>query len=310
MFLLLTIGSILSITLVFIIVSICYRPRAAKHPTFVGPDVWTNISLLTDTTTCSGATHFHDLSMSVTGFGKTMYGAVFQVYMITKNYVVITDYNLARLVMTGDNSRGIKESEKTAIARVFDLFPHCSTIFSSPTSDPERRASRKFLAPCFSSSGLKYTFEVILNSLVRCQQKLTAYSASGTVFDLNHFMIRLTFDVITESSFGVNWNTQQEDLKSDGAVFLHEADLWLQEGYRRAFNPFLKYCFWTEEYKRHALATERLVALLQRVASDYRSGRDEDAPLDPSIMGHLMRHQYEDENRRISDMQTFLIAGE
>lgn len=308
---LLVVGGIFLCALGFVVVKLYYRPRNANNPVFVGPDIWTNISLLTDPNSCSGATHFHDLSMALTGFGKTTYGAVYQLYMTSANFVVITDYKLARLVLVGDNSQGIRESEKTSVSRAFDLFLNHGSIFSSPTADPARRAARKFIAPCFSYTHLKYTFGVILKSLVACQNKLAAYAASGAEFELNDVMIRLTFDVITESSFDVNWNTQNEELESDGSVYLRESDKLLREGFRRAFNPLRKYCFWTEDHKRNELARDRIASLLRRVVSKYRAGHEEEeGEEDTSIMGHLMRHQYEHEDRRISDMNTFLTAGE
>jgi cytochrome P450 len=321
MFLLLAFVGVLSSTLLlYVAVKLWYRPRAAKHPVFIGPDMWTNIALLTATTTCTGATHYHNLNSALTGFGKTAFGAVFQLYMLSSHFVVVTDYKLARLVMVGDNSQGIKESEKTTIGLAFDLISKCGSIFSSLTSDPQRHKARKFLAPCFSFSNLKYTFKVILKSLITCQHKLTRYAKAGTTFELNDVMIRLTFDVITESSFGVNWNTQSDDVVSDGTVFLHESDVRLREGARRTFNPLRKYCFWTKDYKRREVAVERILSILRGVVSQYRTAAAAStnansngaaaATVDQSIMGHLMRHEYADDDRRITDMNTFLIAGE
>lgn len=305
--------------LLFLAWKIWYRPHHNSHPPFIGPGISANVALLSDTTTCTNATHFHDLSVSITGFGKTIYGAVFQMYMLSSNFVVITDYRLARLVMVGDASQGIKEPEKSKLVKAFDLFANFGSLFSSQTSDQHRKAARKFLAPCFSFTNLKYTFEVILNSLIKCQHKLSLYAKAGTTFDLNDVMIRLTFDVISESAFGANWNTQSEDVVSDGTVFLHETDVRLRESARRTFNPLRKYCFWSKDYQRHALAIERVVSIMRGVVNDYRAAADSSAKTeasssaatsDLSIMGHLMRHEYADEDRRIADMNAFLIAGE
>lgn len=286
------------------------RLRDPKHPPFLGPDIWTNIALLTDTTCCTGATHFHDLSMSLLGFGKTAYGAVFQLNMISGNFVVITDYKLARIVLAGDPSQGINEAEKTTIGRAFDLFPNIGSIFSSLTSDIRRQKARKFFAPCFSFTNLKYTFTVIMNSLTKCQKKLKKYAKEDFVFELNDVMIKLTFDVITESSFGVNWNTQVDDIVSDGTLYLYESDVRLREGYRRTFNPIRKYCFWLSDYKRHQVAVDRVTRVLRKVVSDYeKSEMISEAGSDQSIMGHIMNHNYENDDMRITDMNTFLIAG-
>jgi cytochrome P450 len=301
-------GIIVTCTALLVAVKLFYRPKYPNHPPFVGPDMWTNVALLTDSTSCSAVTHLLELHKSLNNFGKTTRGAVFQIYMMSKNFTIVSDYNLARLIFAGDISKGVKESEKTSMGRAFDMFPKYGSIFSSLTSDQQRHKTRKFLAPCFSMSNLKYTFEVILNSLVTCQQKLSAYAKDGTEFDLNDVMITLTFDVITESSFGVNWNTQKDDIVSDGTVFLHESEVRLREGFRRTLNPLRKITFWTNDYQRRELAVQRLSTILRKVLSDYRS-RTNDIEADHSIMGHLMNNAYENDDARITDMSTFLTAG-
>ena len=298
--------------LLLLVVKVMYRPQHPDHPPLIGPNFWTNIACLTNTTTAKAPIHLHELSMSVTGHGKTKYGAVFQMYMTSKNFVVVTDHILGRMIFVGDSAKGIKESEKTTIVRVFDLTPKFGSIFSCLTSDTERHRARKFLAPCFSFSNLKYTFEIVLKSLVKCNLKLAAYAKEGSTFDLNDVMIKLTFDVITESSFGMNWNVQSDEV-SDGTMFLHETEIQLREAAQRAFNPFLKYFFWLKGNKRYELAVERIFTVLRKVVSDYRAkqadNQCDDTISDQSIMGHLMRHDYNDEDKRLVDMNAFLVAG-
>ena len=298
--------------LLLLVVKVMYRPQHPDHPPLIGPNFWTNIACLTNTTTAKAVTHLHELSMSVTGYGKTKYGTIFQIYMLVQNTVIVTDFKLARLVLAGDSANGIKESEKSGIGRAFDISPKFGSIFSSLTADPERQRARKFYAPCFSYSNLKYTFAVVLKSLLKCNSKLSRYCESSSTFDLSDVMIRLTFDVITESAFGVNWNVQSDDV-SDGSVFLHENDIRLRESVHQLYNPLRKYFFWVDGVKRRELATERIFTILRKVVDDYRAAdittKGNDIIPDKSIMGHIMQLDYSDEDRRIVDMATFLAAG-
>ena len=129
----------MALSLLYLSLKIWYRPLYKSHPPFMGPNISTNVALLSSTTTCTNATHFHDLSVTLSGFGKTLYGAVFQLYMLNSNFVVVTDYRLARLVMVGDSSKGIKEAEKSLHVKAFNLFANFGSIFSSQTSDPHRQ---------------------------------------------------------------------------------------------------------------------------------------------------------------------------
>ncbi len=158
---------------------------------------------------------------------------------------------------------------------------------------------------------MKYTFKVVLDSLLLCEQKLTKYAEEGTVFELNDVMIKLTFDVITESAFGINWKTQEDGVTSEGNVFLHESDIRTREGFRRTLNPFRKYCFWLSSHSRYEVATKRVLSILRRVVEDYRSRANAVSTNsdDESIMGHLMRNEYSCDDRRIVDMNSFLLAG-
>lgn len=164
-------------------------------------------------------------------------------------------------------------------------------------------------------TNLQYTFGIVFKSLEVFGDILSRTAVDGTVIDLNEAMIRVTFDTILESAFGINYNTQtdthaiSEGPLSDGLLYLHENELRLMEGFRRTVNPFRKYFFWLSEMPRFNTAASRLKTILNGIIKNYEDTHPEGCENDMSIMGHLMRHNYRDPRQRIADMNTFIVAG-
>ena len=52
-------------------------------------------------------------------------GVVFRISMPQSSpFIICTDYKVARLILEGDNNKGINESDKSPVFRQFDLFPN------------------------------------------------------------------------------------------------------------------------------------------------------------------------------------------
>ena len=64
---------------------------------------------------------------------------------------------------------------------------------------------------------------------------------------LDKEMIRLTLDIISESAFGVNFNTMVHSDANLGEYFIEENELFLKEAMRAILNPFRKFMFWNAE---------------------------------------------------------------
>ena len=100
-------------------------------PPLCGPNLFANVAALTNIDGIQAVQHVYDISNSIIDFGKSSCGTVFRISMLGfTDFVVITDYKLARIVMEGNKDMGVPESEKTAIGRAFDLFPDLGSIFS------------------------------------------------------------------------------------------------------------------------------------------------------------------------------------
>jgi cytochrome P450 len=182
----------------------------------------------------------------------------------------------------------------------------------------KRKNARKSIAPSFSYSNLKYTFDIIFKSLQVMERKLLRCVNEDIPFELCEEMIKLTFDVITESSFNVYFNTLSDEgeaisnsKKAEGLSFLHNSEIKLRIAFKRTLNPLRKYMFWLSENNEHDVASSNIVNILKGVVAEYNQNHPtkESVMNDTSIMGHIMRHNYDTENERITDLNTFMIAG-
>ena len=195
-------------------------------------------------------------------------------------------------------------------------------MFRNLTCDEGRKAARKFIAPSFSLTNLKYTFGIIFQSLEVFGDILSESERKGKPLDLNEAMIRLTFDSITESAFGVNYHTQNTPHHSDNEVmagnkpeesegekYLRVTEERLMEGFRRTLNPLRPYMFWSSASKKFESANKTVETIIQSIIQSYEESHPNGFSEDMSIMGHLMRHEYSDERRRIEDINTFIVAG-
>ena len=163
-------------------------------------------------------------------------------------------------------------------------------------------------------SNLKYTFGIVFKSLETFGDLLSEVEERGGTLDLNEAMIRLTFDSIMESAFGINFHTQKQLVHdkvepSDGLLYLQLSEVRLMEGFRRALNPLRKYYFWLSDARRFRQAGEEIKAILERIIQAYMDRQQGPLEDDYSIMGHLLRHQYRNHRQRVQDMNTFITAG-
>lgn len=141
--------------------------------------------------------------------------------------------------------------------------------------------------------------------------------ALGTPFMLDNAMIRLTLDVISESSFGVNFNTMDNLDNNMGDFYLEENELFLKEVTKSILNPFRKFMFWDDERKRAQAAKNNLMKLAQNLVDSYRdtnarkgkNAEDAAADGDTTIMGRLMSCEYANDESRAQDVLMMLLGG-
>ena len=102
-----------------------------KLPPLINASKFKNLELYSCIDGITAAKTDLDRSRELDGVGRTSRGVLYRINMLVAPlYMVCTDYKLVRIVLEGDNSKQIPESEKTSMGRGFDLFDGIGSIFS------------------------------------------------------------------------------------------------------------------------------------------------------------------------------------
>lgn len=120
-------------------------------------------------------------------------------------------------------------------------------------------------------TNLKYTFPIMFKCLNTFGSILSPHIGSNSVFDLNEAMIKLTFDIITETNFDVSFDAQHDTGDGVASRYLELTETKLRYGYRNALNPFFKFMFWLPDHKEATTATTELTNILEGIVSGYRN---------------------------------------
>ena len=145
-----------------------------------------------------------------------------------------------------------------------------SITLRDTTASTERHQHRKHLAMSFSMKNLEYTQTVIKSCLQKFGNILQQQATANTPLMLDSAMIKLTLDIITESSFGINFNSMVPGEDNKAMFYMEENELFLKEGHRSLLNPLRKYMFWDATRKRAQVAKTRLMDLAQSLIDEHR----------------------------------------
>ena len=158
----------------------------------------------------------------------------------------------------------------------------------------------------FSLSNIKKVIPKLESCITTFCQELEKKQGA---FDILHMCSRLMLDAITIGMFDVDFHALTPG--SEGDKLLHEFDISIAEfGRARPFNPFRKYMFWDPDMKRAYQAVDYIQQVCRNILNKYRSSKSlEEKENDTSILGHLVRCPYENDDKRCADMQSFIFAG-
>ena len=128
---------------------------------------------------------------------------------------------------------------------------------------------------------------------------------------LDNAMISLTLDIISESAFGVNFNSMVAGEGKLAKFYTEENERFLKEASVSTMNPLRKFMFWAKDRNRALVAKANLMKMAQNLMDTYRvknseNTSDED---DTSIMGKLMSCEYANDEGRAQDILIMLLGG-
>jgi cytochrome P450 len=186
-------------------------------------------------------------------------------------------------------------------------------------SSQERYKIRKHIASSFSLKNLKYTQRIIYKALEVLGTILERHENESNPIDISTAILHLSFDIITESSFNTNFNTQRShdeslnrcedhaEEKNEGLQFFHDNVLFTKECMKHTLNPFRKYFFWLSESREAEQRRQNIIKFSSRLMESYVKPPEVEDDL--SIMGRIMSCQYADEKSRLQDIIVFLVGG-
>ena len=225
------------------------------------------------------------------------------------NYIcIVSDLKVARLLLEGDSKRNIRQAEKSELYKRGDAKAF-SSIFTKYTYGENWDIHRKALAPSFSTTNIRKIIPQLELCMASFCSSLEKRSANKESFDILDMCSRLMLDAITIGMFDVDLHSSESG--SEGDKLLHEFELYIKEFFLiRLQNPIRKYMFWDPEIKRAYQSGAHIDSLCQKILTKYRSSHtQEEIEQDSSILGHLVRCPYENDEHRYLDMFTFLFAG-
>ena len=226
----------------------------------------------------------------------------------SKTHCIVSDVNIARLLLEGDAKRGIRQSEKSSLYKKMNP-KDFSGIFTKNTFHDGWEPIRKAIAPSFS----KHNILKILPKLEGCwgdfENHLSTLEKNKETFNVAELFTRLMLNAITIGMFDVDYQGFKKG--GEGEVLMQELHLYVEEYFlKRAFNPFRPYFVWDPTMARANKAVDYLFKLMESVITKYEATYSvEERKTDTSILGHIYRCPYETAERRHSDMITFFFAG-
>lgn len=127
---------------------------------------------------------FHEFD--TTDFGSTPFGSVFRSrFPFWHPLIMVSDYVLARKVLIGDASEGIKEGEKAGIVKSMNLLDRGEfNILTHQTSNEDRERARKTIAQSFSTSNLMKTWPHIKGVIEEQFAAFRTAEQTGSIVDM------------------------------------------------------------------------------------------------------------------------------
>ena len=140
---------------------------------------------------------------------RKLNASVFRLPMPELNpFIVVASPTLARIIVEGDKSKGIVESEKSHHYSTFRKLTDSAPGFIFEKTNSERwRQGRKGVAPAFSTSNIFRQFPRIIKGVNQFYDILSQDAVEGKpVEDLTAWLTKLIFDILGSGMFQVEFN--------------------------------------------------------------------------------------------------------
>jgi len=250
--------------------------------------------------------------------GGSPWGGVFKAFLPTWNPIFfVSDYRLARLILTGDVNANIKECEKARDVENMNFtgLEH-NSILSDRTSSTDREDARRTAAGAFSTTNLGKSWGSMKGSIATLLDEMRHFSALGEPFEASELFDMFIMRSVTRSIYGVEFTDDGTETADtiDGRTVMKDVAACAQEACRRIMFPPRPYMFWDKEVQNDNACQQRLHKVAEKLE---RIQREKEArmyangiPHKPyTILDHLSMHNYKNPETRYADIITFILAA-
>lgn len=256
-------------------------------------------------------------------FGRTTHGATFRMALpLFGRILSTTDYELARLILQGNSSEDLAESEKTHYQRNVNFVDRKTySLLTHLTSNTDRDRARKALAPCFSTSNLQLTWPYIEAALQAEFASLRSLSKSGEEIDCKKRILQFFLGVLGRSAFGVEFTmdgTENEN-NINGLEYLEAQDAACSSRVKELSMPLRRYFFWNKDVQKGHQSCETLKRISAKILKLHNEKINEGSTSTTadssttvrrhSLIEHISKNVYPTEMARLSDLNIITFAG-
>lgn len=242
------------------------------------------------------------------------------------NMIIVADYKLARIILQGDKELGLPAMGKQQMQSALNLVHRdISNIFTARSADPERERVRKFIAPVFSSTNLSKTTDCLYDHINEFFDIINEVHQKKQQVDVKEELLRLFMKTIGTGALSAPFSIGPKEGFIDAIAYLKDEELILRERIKQAFSPLRQHMFWKKEVKECDDACKRITEAgriilemynlkKQQENAGHNSTADDDEGKGSTgelIISRLVAFKYQEpeEQRRISDLLTFILAG-
>ena len=206
-------------------------------------------------------------------------------------FLIVASPTLARILVEGDKSKGIPESDKTKHYVAFQrLFDKGKAFLFLKSSDEQWKTGRKGVAPAFSAFNIARQIPRMVKGINQFHDILSQHAMDGTPLnDLTSWILKLIFDILGSGMFQTEFNLlaggETEELKEFCAE-LHHCN---REFFKlQFFDPLRKFYFWNPDVKRADVGAKVMMKFGASIMENYNEMPESERDTS-SILGHIMR---------------------
>ena len=205
--------------------------------------------------------------------------------------VIVASPSLARIILEGDKTKSIPESDKSNHYASFQrLFDKGKSFLFLKTKEEQWKKGRKGVAPAFSASNIARQVPRMVKGINQFHDILSQHAADGkSLDDLGTWMLKLIFDILGSGMFQIEFNLLTGGETDEVKEFSDELHHCNREFFKmQFFDPLRKFYFWNQNVRRAETGAKVLMKFGASIMDKYNEIPEAERD-STSILGHIVR---------------------